>query len=47
MLNRVKDIYGKIKELRLDLWGGCFNNRRMRGGTQLSMHAYASGPNQP
>lgn len=42
-LERVKDHYGveKIQELRLDLWGGCYNNRPMRGGSALSMHAYA------
>lgn len=27
--------------LGLDLFGGCFNNRTMRGGTRKSMHAYA------
>lgn len=25
----------------LDIFGGCYNNRPMRGGTTLSMHAYA------
>lgn len=29
------------KNLGLDLFGGCFNNRVMRGGTELSMHAFA------
>jgi hypothetical protein len=29
------------KKLGLSIFAGCFNNRVMRGGTQLSMHAYA------
>ncbi len=29
------------KKLGLSIYGGCFNNRPMRGGKQLSMHAYA------
>lgn len=43
VLQRVLDHYGmaKIGELGLDLFGGCFNNRSMRGGSALSMHAYA------
>lgn len=42
VLGRVLETYGfeKIKELRLDLYGGCFNNRSMRGGTRKSMHAW-------
>jgi len=31
----------KIKELRLDYFGGCFNERRIRGGTKWSMHSWA------
>lgn len=36
--------YGRdrIYELGLDLFGGCYANRPMRGGTQLSTHAYAA-----
>lgn len=34
--------YGEAKyvSLGLDLYGGCFNNRNMRGGAVKSMHAY-------
>jgi hypothetical protein len=28
-------------DMGLDLFGGCFNHRKMRGGTQLSTHAFA------
>ena len=32
--------YERIKELRLDLWGGTLNVRKMRGGSNWSMHAW-------
>lgn len=34
--------YGKdrIEELGLDLFGGCYNKRKIRGGKNLSMHSW-------
>ena len=29
-----------IQQLRLDLWGGCLNVRKKRGGTTYSMHSW-------
>jgi hypothetical protein len=42
VLTKVFDYYGieRIKELGLDSWGGCLNVRKMRGGTNWSMHAW-------
>mgnify|MGYP006286993607 FL=1 len=42
VLTNVKDHYGveRIKELRLHLFGGCFNPRRKRGGSGWSTHAW-------
>ncbi|MCO5762322.1 MAG: M15 family metallopeptidase [Chromatiaceae bacterium] len=42
VLHQVVSHYGeeRIRELRLDRYGGCYNNRPMRGGTALSMHAW-------
>ena len=42
VLKRVNSHYGQqeIERLRLDLFGGCFNKRKMRGGTRWSMHSW-------
>lgn len=42
ILTRVHEHYGedRIIELRLDLFGGCFNKRKKKGGTTWSMHAW-------
>ena len=42
VLTGVLDHYGmdEIQRLRLDLWGGCLNVRRMRGGSRFSMHSW-------
>lgn len=42
VLTRVFDHYGleRIKQLHLDRWGGCLNVRKMRGGSQWSMHSW-------
>lgn len=42
ILTKVRDHYGEaeIKRLRLDLFGGCLNVRKMRGGSRWSMHAW-------
>ena len=46
LLNILTDIlaaYGidEIKRLQIDDFGGCFNYRLMRGGTELSVHSWA------
>jgi len=42
VLNKVKQRYGddQIRQLRLDRFGGCYNLRRMRGGSAWSTHAW-------
>ena len=41
VLTRVADHYGdQITPLGLDLWGGCLNVRKMRGGSKWSTHSW-------
>ncbi|GAV20784.1 hypothetical protein MMIC_P1758 [Mariprofundus micogutta] len=42
VLTQVLDHYGmdEIKRLRLDLWGGCLNVRKKRGGSSYSTHSW-------
>lgn len=42
VLTKVFEHYGleRIRELRLDRWGGCLNVRKMRGGSKWSMHSW-------
>lgn len=43
-METVLEHYGmdEISRLGLDLWGGCYSNRPMRGGSRPSTHAYAA-----
>lgn len=40
--------YGEAeyRRLRLDLYGGCYNDRNMRGGSRKSTHAYGAAVDQ-
>jgi len=42
VFNDILEAYGikKIQELGIDLFGGCFNFRQMRGGSDYSRHSW-------
>ncbi len=45
ILERILKYYGSVKmvrESRLDLFGGCYQFRRISGSTRLSLHAYGA-----
>lgn len=43
VFQKILEVYGynKIIELGIDLYGGCYNFRKMRGGKQWSRHSWA------
>lgn len=42
VFNELLEVYGleRIQELGVDLFGGCFNFRQMRGGSDYSRHSW-------
>ena len=43
IFEKTLNVYGKdISKLRLDLFGGCVNVRRMRGGSSWSIHSWGA-----
>jgi len=42
IFEETRDEYGldTVRDLRLDLYGGCLNVRKMRGGSKYSMHSW-------
>ena len=43
-MEEILNVYGRdgIEELKLDYWGGCYNYRVMRGGSQPSTHSWGA-----
>jgi hypothetical protein len=43
IFEKTLNVYGKdISKLRLDLFGGCVNVRKMRGGSSWSIHSWGA-----